>query len=82
MDSFGTLLNNDQNRSEVRRLRSVIKRRIGDAKVNVKGQRQGYVCVEKEAGREKGEVVYDFRSGLELKHRSSSTAMLNVSKFS
>ena len=39
VDSIGTPLNTERNRSEVRRLRSVIKRKLGDA--NTKVQKKG-----------------------------------------
>ena len=41
VDSVGTPLNNEENRKEVRRLRSVIKRRLGDAKTKVQEQQRG-----------------------------------------
>lgn len=41
VDSVGTPLNNDENRAEVKRLRSVIKRKLSNAKIKVQEQRKG-----------------------------------------
>ena len=41
VDSIGTPLNNDKNRAEVRRLRSVINRRLRDCNSKVKQKGRG-----------------------------------------